>query len=181
MDAFMQYAQLGVGHILSGYDHLLFLFGLLIAKMTRTGYLKILTAFTLGHSVTLGLATLDIMSIPPSIIEPLIAASIVYVAVENIVNRNLKYRWLLTFGFGLVHGFGFADIMKGTLSNHIALSLFSFNFGVEIGQLLVLAIVFPFIWAIRQVKWEQRKVIAGLSGISGCLGLFWFVERVFFN
>ncbi|MBM7569245.1 HupE/UreJ family protein [Paenibacillus sacheonensis] len=178
MADFMQYLTMGIEHILTGYDHLLFLFGLIIARMSKMSILKVLTAFTAGHCVTLALSALEIVSLPPGIIEPLIALSIVYITVENLFVRRLNHRWIVTFFFGLIHGFGFADILRGTLSAHFAIPLFSFNLGVEAGQILVLGAVLPLIWAYKQTRLDERLLLAGGSGIVACFGLYWFIERV---
>ncbi|MGP7818230.1 HupE/UreJ family protein [Niallia sp. 01092] len=174
---FKDYLVLGMKHIWSGFDHLLFLFGLLLASGTYREYLKIVTAFTIGHSITLALAAAEIIIIPGTIIEPLIALSIVYVAVENIFKKSIKWRWLLTLFFGLIHGFGFADIIIGKLGDQFILPLFSFNIGVEIGQLVVLMILVPFIWYLKKIRW-QTQVVNAVSSIISMVGLYWLIERI---
>ncbi|MFC4810871.1 HupE/UreJ family protein [Paenibacillus sp. GCM10023250] len=178
MENFTQYLTMGIEHILSGYDHLLFLFGLIIARMPKLNILKVLTAFTVGHCMTLALSALEVVSLSPDIIEPLIALSIVYITVENLFMKRLNHRWIVTFFFGLIHGFGFADILRGTLSEDFAMPLFSFNLGVEAGQILVLAAVLPLIWAYKQTKLNERFLVFGGSAVVACIGLFWFFERV---
>ena len=110
--SFREFLTLGVEHILTGYDHLVFLLGLLIAGGSLMAAAKIITSFTVAHSITLAVATLGWINISPRIVEPLIAVSIAYVGLENIFRRDLNRRWLLTFGFGLIHGFGFASVLR---------------------------------------------------------------------
>lgn len=174
---FGDYAVLGMKHIWSGIDHLLFLFGLLLVKSTFREYIKMLTAFTVGHSITLALAALEIFIIPSSIIEPLIALSIVYVAAENIWAKSFKWRWLITLIFGFIHGFGFAEILIGKLGSNFIVPLLSFNLGVEIGQLVILMIMVPFIWMLTKIRW-QTKVVYSISTLISFLGLYWFFDRV---
>jgi hydrogenase/urease accessory protein HupE len=177
MLGFKDYLLMGMYHIWAGIDHLLFLFGLLLFKGTGKEYLKILTAFTVGHSITLALAATEILIIPGSIIEPLIALSIIYVAVENIWAKSIKWRWMVTLFFGLIHGFGFAEIILGKLGTQIFIPLLSFNLGVEIGQVAVLIVVFPFIWYLRNFRWRTQMVYS-TSAIISLIGLYWFIERL---
>ncbi|WP_413303473.1 HupE/UreJ family protein [Bacillus sp. 1P10SD] len=177
MLGFWDYVVMGMKHIWSGIDHMLFIFGLLLTRGTYRDYLKTLTAFTVGHCITLALAATGTLLIPSSIIEPLIALSIVYVAVENIFSKNFKWRWVITFLFGLIHGFGFAELLIGKLETNIFLPLFSFNLGVEIGQIVVLMIMLPFIWYLQKIRW-QMKVVYSLSSIISVIGLYWFMDRV---
>ncbi len=174
---FGDYLLMGMKHIWSGIDHLLFIFGLLLAKGTYRDYVKTLTAFTIGHCLTLALAATETLFIPGRIIEPLIALSIIYVAVENIWAKSFKWRWLVALSFGLIHGFGFAELLIGKLGGHFTLPLFSFNLGVEIGQIVVLIIMIPLIWSLRRVQW-QRKAVYSLSSMISVIGLYWFIERV---
>jgi len=174
---FWDYVLMGMKHIWSGIDHLLFIFGLLLAKGTYRDYVKTITAFTVGHCMTLALAATETLIIPSTIIEPLIALSIVYVAMENIWAKSFKWRWLVALLFGLIHGFGFAELLIGKLGNQFIFPLFSFNLGVEIGQIVVLIILFPFIWYLHKLKW-QTKIVYSLSVIISVIGLYWFMERV---
>ncbi|UUZ81110.1 HupE/UreJ family protein [Paenibacillus sp. P26] len=174
---FKDFLVTGMMHIWTGYDHLLFLLGLLVLKQTARAYVKILTAFTAGHSVTLALAALDIVRAPLSVIEPLIALSIVFVAAENLWFRRHNHRWLIALLFGLIHGFGFADILHGALGQSYLLALFSFNLGVELGQLAVLAVLLPALIYLGRVAWYPR-VMYGISGIIAPLGAYWFVGRI---
>ncbi len=177
-----EFAVLGVEHIVTGYDHLAFLVGLLLATATLMSLAKVVTAFTFGHSVTLALATLDVVVIPSRLIESLIALSIAYVAIENFLGRQFVHRWFVTFLFGLIHGFGFSNILRefGLSSGRLALSLFSFNAGVEIGQLAFVAAVFPFVWSLGRSRWKDRILpVASVAIMS--LGFYWFVQRAVFG
>ncbi|WP_100405564.1 HupE/UreJ family protein [Bacillus solitudinis] len=175
---FWDYTIMGMEHIWAGIDHLLFIFGLLLARGSFRDYIKVLTAFTAGHSITLALAALELVLIPSAIIEPLIALSIVYVAVENIRARTFKWRWLISLVFGLIHGFGFAEILSGKLGSDFIIPLLSFNLGVEIGQIVVLMVLLPLILYISKIRW-QPQIIVGVSTIISLFGLYWFFERVF--
>lgn len=170
---------LGIAHILTGYDHILFLIGLLMLGGRLPYLIKIVTAFTVAHSATLSLAVLDVVSLPARWVESAIALTIVYVAMENLWRKSLKGRWQLTFGFGLIHGLGFANILRelDISRSHLALSLASFNLGVEIGQIAVVTLTFLALQAIRNASWAlyfRRWISVGI----GAIGLFWFVQRV---
>ncbi|BFT69129.1 HupE/UreJ family protein [Paenibacillus sp. P36] len=172
------YVLMGMQHIWSGLDHMLFVLGLLLAAEQRVWKIvRLITAFTIGHCITLVLSSLEVAYLSPKIVEPLIALSILYIAVENIWKRKESARVIVTLLFGLVHGFGFAEVLRGTLSGHMALPLFSFNLGVEIGQLVVVAIVIPVLLWIKnlplKIKWNQYA-----SGIIGVFGLYWLIERI---
>src|SRR5262245_37167615 len=152
--SFREFLTLGVEHILTGYDHLVFLLGLLIAGGSLGAAAKIITSFTVAHSITLAIATLGWINISPRIVEPLIAVSITYVGLENIFRRDLNRRWLLTLGFGLIHGFGFASVLRemgiGSAAGGVTLPLLSFNLGVELGQLAIASLILPLIWSLRR-------------------------------
>ncbi|MBP1964463.1 HupE/UreJ family protein [Paenibacillus aceris] len=171
------YIWFGMEHLFTGYDHLLFLLGLVIVRLKWREYLKIVTSFTVGHSITLALAALGIVSIPGTIIEPLIALSIVFVAAENVLRKQHKWRWMITAFFGLIHGFGFAGVLEGRFTGNIAWPLFSFNLGIELGQLVVLFALLPIINKIGQTRWNIQTVY-GVSGMIGLFGIYWFIERV---
>nr|WP_275589162.1 HupE/UreJ family protein [Paenibacillus sacheonensis] len=177
---------MGMEHIWSGADHLLFLCGLILAART-SGWkmLKLISAFTVGHSITLVLSALDLASLSPLIVEPLIALSIVFVAFENMFRKRFpkleSKQIVVTALFGMIHGFGFAEILHGTMAGNIALPLFSFNLGVEIGQLAVLVIVVPVLWLILKLFTTQSRQVwwtYGTSSLVGIMGLYWLVERV---
>jgi hydrogenase/urease accessory protein HupE len=178
--SFADFLGLGIEHILTGYDHLIFLFGLLLAGASFKAVAQIITSFTAAHSITLALSTLDLVRMPPGVIEPLIAVSIVYVGLENIFRRDLKWRWLLTFGFGLVHGFGFASALQelGIGSGAgAAMPLVSFNVGVEMGQITVAAIVLPLIWKLRERPVFVTRYAPVCSMLISVAGGFWLIER----
>jgi hydrogenase/urease accessory protein HupE len=180
------FLKMGINHILTGYDHLLFLFGLLVVSSRLGSALKIITCFTVAHSITLALATLSPVPAPSRYVEPLIAASIVYIGLENLLRRGEpKGRWLLTFGFGLVHGCGFASALRelgvGANGLGVAVPLVSFNLGVELGQLCIAALVLPFLWKLRRNPGFVRQCVPACSVLIALLGGFWFVQRVWFT
>jgi len=186
ISSFADFLGLGVKHILTGYDHLLFLLGLLVVARGFASSLKIITGFTIAHSFTLALATFGLAQIPSRIVEPLIAASIVYVGVENLLRGdNPRARQLLTFGFGFIHGFGFASALReagiGSRTGGIMLPLLSFNIGVELGQIMVAAAALPIIWKLRANPVFVARWAPACSATVILLGSFWFVERVWMN
>ena len=174
----------GIHHILIGPDHVLFLIGLLLLGGSWGSLVKIVTAFTLGHSVTLSLAALNIVMPPPRIIEPAIALSIVFVGTDNLVRgagRDLRAWAALVFG--LVHGFGFANVLRefGLPAEALGWSLFSFNFGVEIGQLAIVVLVASALGLIRRYSSVMGNRVAWAGSIVViAAGTYWFFERVFF-
>jgi hydrogenase/urease accessory protein HupE len=172
--------KLGIEHILTGYDHLLFLFGLILVGGSMRSLLLVVTAFTLAHSITLGIATLGVWVPSPSVVEPAIALSISYVGVENWFVRDASRRWLLTFPFGLVHGFGFAGALREIAlpSTQIPVALVSFNAGVEAGQVAVLALVLPTLIWLRRRAWFAGRGVQVLSGGIALAGMAWFVQRI---
>jgi hydrogenase/urease accessory protein HupE len=183
---FADFLLLGVKHIWTGYDHLLFLFGLLIVTRNFASSLKIITCFTIAHSITLAVATLSIVQISSRIVEPLIAASIVYVGLENLFRGDdPKGRWLLTFAFGLIHGFGFASVLRelgvGENGSGITVPLVSFNLGVELGQVVVAGLALPAIWKLRARPIFIARWVPACSLAVALLGGFWFVQRVWFG
>jgi hydrogenase/urease accessory protein HupE len=174
----------GIHHILIGPDHILFLIGLLLLGGGWKALLKIVTAFTLGHSITLSLAALNLVTPPPNIIEPAIALSIVFVGADNLVRGGGRdVRALIALTFGLVHGFGFANVLRefGLPREALGWSLFSFNVGVEIGQLFIVLLVATALAFVR--RWNAtvgaRVAYAG-SIVVIAAGTYWFVQRVFF-
>jgi len=181
--SFANFLSLGVKHILTGYDHLLFLFGLLLVARGFLCSLGIITSFTIAHSITLAVATLQLVQIPSRIVEPLIAASIVFVGAENLLRGDLpRARRIVPFGFGLIHGFGFASALReagiGSGTGGIVLPLFSFNLGVELGQITVAAVALPIIWKLRENPMFITRWAPACSAAVVLLGSFWFVERV---
>jgi hydrogenase/urease accessory protein HupE len=174
----------GVHHILIGPDHLLFLVGLLLLGGSMRQLLLVVTAFTAGHSVTLSLAALNILTPPPHIIEPAIALSIVYVGADNLMAQGGRdVRAWIALAFGFIHGFGFANVLRemGLPSRALGWSLFSFNIGVEIGQVMVVVLVAStFAFLRSRSQWAQRHLAAAGSIVVIIAGAYWFVERVFF-
>jgi hypothetical protein len=175
----------GIHHILIGPDHILFLVGLLLLGGGWMALLRIVTAFTIGHSLTLSLAALDVVTPPPGIVEPAIALSIVFVGADNLLvgTGGRDVRAWVALAFGLVHGFGFANVLRefGLPREALGWSLFSFNLGVEIGQVLIVAVVAGALAMVRRHSHVagQRLAWAG-SCIVMAAGAYWFVERVFF-
>ncbi len=169
---------MGVEHILSGYDHLLFLLGLVLVGASLPSLLRVVSAFTLAHSITLGVAAFGLWAPPARIVEPLIALSIAYVGVENLFVRDLAKRWRLTFAFGLIHGFGFASALRDLSLPRagIPLALLGFNAGVEVGQLAVLALVLPLLALARRSPLLSAARVPSL-GIAA-VGAAWFVLRL---
>lgn len=182
--SFAHFFFLGVQHIFTGYDHLLFLFGLLLVCTRWQSLVLIVTSFTVGHSLTLALATFDLLQPPAALIEPLIAATILFVGAENLWRRGEepRARWLVTLIFGFAHGFGFASVLRdlglGRDGGAIARPLLGFNLGVETGQLCFAAIVLPLIWTFRRHPAFVRRWIPGLSLAIALFGFYWLVERL---
>jgi hydrogenase/urease accessory protein HupE len=174
----------GVEHILIGPDHILFLVGLLLLGGGWKALVRIVTAFTIGHSVTLSLAALNILSPPARLIEPAIALSIVFVGADNLVRGGGRdVRAWIALVFGLVHGFGFANVLRefGLPSEALGWSLLSFNLGVEVGQLAIVVVVASLLAAIRQRSVAMSTGIAFAGSIVViAAGSYWFVQRVFF-
>src|ERR1700735_3366337 len=167
-----RFVRLGVEHIFTGYDHLAFLLGLLVATATLGSLVKIITSFTIAHSITLALATFNIVMLPSRLTESLIALSIGYVAAENLFNFRAMKRYYITFLFGLVHGFGFSNVLRemDLPRASLALSLFSFNAGVEIGQITFVMLIFPLVRELTSSGWKRLKLAASfgsaLSAVS---------------
>jgi hydrogenase/urease accessory protein HupE len=183
-----RYLVTGIEHIFLGYDHIAFLVAIVLWARRLWPVVKIVTAFTLAHSVTLSLAALQIVVIPSAIVEPAIAASIMFVAVENFFSRNVDGRWRVTFAFGLIHGFGFASALQefGLPANAVVPALAAFNIGVEIGQLAIVSIVVPVLIAVDWVLAADRAkpvraapLVYALSAVIAALGGYWFVTRIF--
>lgn len=174
----------GIHHILIGPDHLLFLVGLLLLGGSVRKLMLLVTSFTLAHSITLSLATLGVLIPPARLIEPAIALSIVYVGADNLLSRGGRdVRAWIAFIFGFIHGFGFANVLRemDLPRQAVGWSLFSFNVGVEIGQLLVVAAVASGLHALRsRSEWAGRRVAFAGSVFVIVAGGFWFVQRVFF-
>ena len=184
LQTFLNYIPVGFDHIIpKGLDHILFVLGLFFLTTQLRPLLLQITAFTLAHTVTLALGALGYVTIPGSIVEPVIAASIVYVAVENILTDGLsRWRPLVVFCFGLLHGLGFASVLGefGLPANAFVPALIGFNLGVEFGQLTVIAVAFALVgyWFRRKPWYRPRIAIPASAGIA-MVGAYWFVQRVF--
>ena len=193
--AFTEYLQAGIWHIWSGIDHLLFLVSLLLpavllrrqgrwepvprAQPAFISILKVVTAFTLAHSITLSLAALDIVRLPSRLTESVIAASIIVAALNNIFPLVTESRARIAFAFGLLHGFGFASVLADMGLPHGArvLSLLAFNLGIETGQLAVVVTVMPLVYALRSSAFYRRAVLPWGSAAIASLALVWLVQR----
>jgi hypothetical protein len=177
-----QYLLLGFKHIVpEGTDHILFVLGLFLLSCRVKPLLWQVTAFTVAHSITLGLALYGVVRLPSSVVEPLIAASITFVAVENICTSELKpWRPLVVFGFGLVHGLGFSSVLLdlGLPRHDFAMALAAFNGGVELGQLAVITAAFLLVGWWRKRTWYRRAVVVPGSALIAATGIFWTVQRI---
>ncbi|MFQ5430952.1 MAG: HupE/UreJ family protein [Nitrospinota bacterium] len=171
--------SLGVEHLLTGYDHILFLLSVILVTASFMSTLKVITSFTIAHSITLALAFTGTISLPSAIVEPLIAATIIYVSIENLFRSDFSNRWIVTFFFGLVHGLGFVGALKDiTVStSELATSVVSFNIGIEICQIAIIAVFFPILHFIRKQPWGHmfERVASVLIAISGT---YWLVTRL---
>jgi hydrogenase/urease accessory protein HupE len=175
-----QFLWLGVEHILTGWDHLTFLFGLLVVVARLRDAVKIITSFTIAHSLTLALATFNLIHLRPAYVEAAIAASIVYVGIENMARHSYGGRWALTFAFGLVHGCGFATALRelgvGANGSSVAKPLVCFNLGVEAGQLAITAAVLP--WILKLRPKYQRWWVPVTSTAVALIGAWFLLERM---
>lgn len=184
-ERFFRFLVLGIEHILTGYDHLAFLLAVLLTGGSLSSNARIITSFTIAHSLTLALATFGVVTLPATIVEPLIAASIVFVGIENLVRRQLAKRWLVTFGFGLIHGLAFAQTLQDLgiaatgihAGTHGAIPLLSFNLGVELAQLSIAALTLPLIWRLQRRPAFMLKHVPALSLLLTLAGIYWFLIR----
>ena len=194
---FGQYLVEGIWHIWIGFDHILFLLSLLLPAVlvheaggwrgvARFGealreVLWVVTAFTVAHSITLSLAALGIVSLPSRLVESAIAASVVLAAANNLKPMVEHRRWMVAFGFGLIHGFGFASVLTelGLPQETLVLSLLGFNLGVETGQLAIVAVFLPLAYALRATGFYRRGVFVGGSLLTLVIALVWLIERAF--
>jgi hydrogenase/urease accessory protein HupE len=184
-DVFLVYLQLGFTHIIPlGLDHILFILSLFLLSPKLKTIVWQATAFTIAHSITLGLAMFNLISAPSYIVEPVIALSIMFVALENIISEKLRpSRLFIVFAFGLIHGLGFAGVLKdlGLPQREYINALISFNVGVELGQLsIILAAWFLFAKWFNQKPWYKKRIVIPLSIIIALIALYWTIERVFF-
>ncbi len=179
---FARFIALGYKHILPhGIDHILFVIGLLFFSTRMRPLFFQVTAFTVAHSITLALALLGVFSLPPAIVEPLIALSIAVVALENVFFRNVRTsRWLVVFAFGLVHGMGFAGVLSnfGLPEGSFWPALIGFNLGVEGGQLSIIALAFAVTLWFRKKDWYFKGIVVPVSLVISAVGLYWAVQRV---
>jgi len=194
---FLAYLREGVLHIWSGYDHILFLLSLLLPAVLVRGagrwqgvatlrqafveVLKVVTAFTLAHSLTLSLAALQIVTLPSRLVESAIAASVVIAATGNLLNFAERRRWAIAFAFGLIHGFGFAAVLTdlGLPRTLLVLALLGFNLGVETGQLVIVAVFLPLAFALRGTWFYRRAALVGGSLAIALVAGVWLLERAF--
>jgi hydrogenase/urease accessory protein HupE len=176
-----EFTKMGVEHILLGLDHVLFVVALILGATTFRSLLRVVSMFTVAHSVTLVSTLLGGISVPAVIVEPLIALSIAFVAVENLLGST-RHRLPVVFGFGLLHGLGFAGSLRITdqVSPELLVSLLSFNVGIEVGQAMLLIAVFPLVLLIRRSRFAVPAVRSA-TGVVAAFGLFWFVERFFLS
>lgn len=199
LKVFGRYIVEGVWHIWIGIDHIVFLLSLLVlapllpsrqritqwpaaqqARPVLIDVLAVVTAFTVAHSITLGLTILEWLTPPPDLVEPAIALSVVLAALNNLLGVNSLKRWRLAFVFGLVHGFGFASVLLdlGLPASALVAALGGFNVGVELGQLAIVGVFLPVAWLLRRTRFYRWVVVAGGSTAIVVLGIFWTLERV---
>ena len=173
------YIYLGFDHLLNGLDHILFVVGLMFLVVGTINLIKTITAFTIAHSITLGLSVFNIIKLPQATIEIMIALTIVYLAAE--IKNSKKYEftpWNLAFGFGLLHGLGFAGALSdiGIENNEILLSLLFFNIGIEIGQLVLIPFIWIFIFIANNYNFYKKSVVFS-SYFVGSMGAYWVISR----
>ncbi|MES2619318.1 MAG: HupE/UreJ family protein [Bacteroidota bacterium] len=182
-DVVLFYLKLGFQHIIpEGFDHILFVVGLCLLSTKMKTIIWQATAFTVAHSITLALSMKNLIVVPSAIVEPIIALSILFVAVENILISELKpWRILLVFVFGLIHGMGFASSLNeiGLPRNAFLTSILSFNVGVEFGQITVIILVFGFlIYWFGEKLWYRKAVVYPLSILIVCTAIYWMAQRL---
>jgi hydrogenase/urease accessory protein HupE len=177
---FLAFLVEGIFHILGGFDHVLFVIALVSVVASWSQLAKVVTSFTAAHSITLALGALEAVRLSPRVVEPLIAASILYVGLENVFRERPRARLGVTFGFGLVHGFGFSSVLRdlGLARAQLVPALVGFNLGVEIGQLLIVAPLAPLVWWLRRRGAAYRRFRLGTNACVALVALWWFVQRV---
>ena len=189
----------GIWHIWIGADHILFLISLLLpcvflreaaqlgqwrpipqVRPALTNVVAVVTAFTVAHSITLGLTVLNVITPPDGIVEPIIAASVIFAALGNLTKILIHLRWQIALVFGLIHGFGFASVLSdlGLPSEQLTAALLGFNIGVEVGQLAIVAVFFPIAWALRSTPLYRWGFVFGGSLLISAIALFWLIERL---
>lgn len=174
-----RFFMLGIRHILSGYDHIAFILAAILVVPGFVPLLKLVTSFTVAHSITLSLAFFGVVSLSANIVEPLIALTIAVVAFENVLFKTFKWRWLLIFCFGLIHGLGFVGVLQQiTISRQeLLVALLAFNLGIEAGQLAIVAAGVGGLYYLRQASWAP-VLVRWLSVLIGMFGLTWFFSRL---
>jgi len=180
---FWYYFVLGLQHIVPyGVDHILFVIGLCLLNNKIKTMLWQATAFTVAHSITLALSMKNIVVAPPEIVEPIIALSILFIAIENLFTRQLNpWRILLVFAFGLIHGLGFASALNeiGLPRDNFLASIVAFNVGVEVGQIIIIAAVFALlIYPFGKQPWFKKRIVYPVSILIALIALYWTVERI---
>jgi hypothetical protein len=199
-EAFLDYGSEGVWHIWTGFDHILFLLSLLLpAVLVRSrvagerrqpvadfrsaliDVVKVVTAFTLAHSITLSLAALGVVSLPSRLVESAIALSVVLAALNNVWPVVYERRWVIAFCFGLIHGFGFASVLAdlGLPQGALLIALVAFNLGVEVGQLAIVGVFLPLAYALRRTPLYRRVIFVGGSIVIALVALAWLLQRAF--
>jgi hydrogenase/urease accessory protein HupE len=187
LSTMQRYLVTGIEHIFLGYDHIAFLVGVVLWARRLVPVIKIVTAFTIAHSITLSLAALNIIVLPGVVVEPAIAASIVFVAMENFFSRDIDSRWRVTFAFGLIHGFGFASALRefGLPANAVVPALAAFNIGVEVGQVAIVSIVVPALIVLDRLMATDRakpvraaSLVYALSLLISLIGSYWLLTRL---
>ena len=179
-----RYVRAGIEHIFIGYDHIAFLLALLLWASRILPVVTVVTAFTVAHSVTLGLAIFDLVVLPTAIVEPLIAVTVIWAAIENYFSRDVRQRWRIALPLGLIHGFGFAGVLAGLglPAGALGLALAGFNIGVEIGQVIIVTVVVPILLLTDRLAdktWLSRAILVRISSavIAG-LGFYWLITRL---
>ena len=180
-DRFVEFLSIGFDHVIPlGFDHILFIVGMAMASISVLGLVGLVSSFTLAHTITIGLSMYGLVAVSPSIIEPLIALSIAYIAIENLfAKQHLKRKTIVVFFFGLLHGLGFAEMLKSfsmTKDNFLT-TLIGFNVGVEIAQICIVLSVMAMLFVLRKIKFSRLVIVATSIGI-GLTGLYWTYERV---
>lgn len=179
ISSWYSFFKLGILHILTGYDHLLFLFALLITRQKLKQYIGTVTAFTIAHCITLSLAVFGLINVSSRIVEPIIALSICYVALENMFKEKINKRWVITFIFGLIHGLGFASLLieMNLPKPRLAVALLNFNLGIEFIQLLIVLLLIPILLKLQKLS-DYRKYVRFGSVLIFILGFIWLIQRI---
>ena len=179
LQSFLQFLRMGILHIFTGYDHIAFLLGVVLIGGSFKTLVKVVTSFTVAHSITLALAALHIVELPSRLVESGIALSIMYIALENLLFQKFDRRWIITFLFGLIHGFGFASALEEAHLTRqlLATALFSFNLGVEVGQLCIVGLMLPALLYIGRLRFNTA-IVKACSAVIFVLGSVWLWQRI---